>query len=124
MDGTSAGVVLDAARVALAVMWLWAAFAKLRAPRPFADSAVRLTVPLPERMVRPLARIVPGLELVLAVALLVNDVAGYAPFASAGTLVLFAIVLWRGWSLGMTASCRCFGGTNDADRLSGATRRA
>lgn len=119
MDGTSAGVVLESARVALAVMWTWAAYAKLRTPVLFADSAVKLTGPLPEGLVRPLARTLPGLELLLAVTLLLNETANYALYLSAAMLVLFAIVLLRGWRLGIAASCRCFGGSDDVDRLSG-----
>ncbi|MEV6109768.1 MauE/DoxX family redox-associated membrane protein [Streptomyces sp. NPDC051940] len=100
--------VLLACRLTLVAVLLLAAAAKLRAPRAFAASLTDLTfVPRPLR--RPLAVLVPAVELLVAGLLAVpaTGAAGFAaavPLTAALTAVPVLVV-----ARGETVSCACFG---------------
>lgn len=114
-------VTADMLRLALVLMWLWSALAKLRVLGQFAASAQELTRPVPSWLVRPAAYLLPVFELGLAALLLVNSLALAATILTAVALAVFAIVLARAWRLRIGTSCRCFGGANDDDRVTGLT---
>lgn len=114
-------VIADTLRVTLTLMWLWSAGAKLRALALFAASAQELAKPLPPRLVRRAAFLVPIIEMGLAAALLVNHWATAASLVAATLLALFAGVLLRAWRLGIDTSCRCFGASDDDEKVSGFT---
>ncbi len=83
--------------VGLALVFAWAGIAKLRAPRVTARSFAALRVP------PVLARVVPFIELGLAVALVL---APGTAIAAVGLLVAFTVVLLRADD---GARCACFG---------------
>jgi hypothetical protein len=90
-----------AAALVLAGVLLWAAAAKLSRPRTTAAAFAGLGVPG--------ARVVPWVEVVVAVALVVRPSAG-AP-AAGGLLAAFTVVLVRAVRRGVEVGCACFGGT-------------
>ena len=102
-------VVLIVVRLALAVVFLWAAIAKIREPwLVFAANIDSLHL-LPEQGVLFVARTLPWAELVLGIALLLGIQLKYvAPFATALLLAFFAIML-RSYAQGLTVDCGCFG---------------
>lgn len=91
----------------LALVFAWAALAKLRSPRRTAEGFAALHLPWP----RALAWVVPGLELVTAAALVLRPAWG-APIAFAllaGFTVLLVDIIRRG----IPAACYCFGSGGD-----------
>lgn len=98
--GTDLGTT---AAVVLAVVFAWAGAAKLSQPRATAEGFSQLGLPRP----RVLARLVPGVELLLAVALVAAPAVG-----GAVALVLlggFSAVLVRALHRGVPVRCACFG---------------
>ncbi len=95
------------ARVALAVVFTWAAGSKLRSQSQTAEGFESLGLQAPHL----LARIVPAGELVIVGLLLVVPVWGaLVAFAVLGGFtVVLADVLRRG----VTVNCRCFGGSSE-----------
>ena len=89
--------------LALAVVLGWAAVAKARRGQATAESFRALGVPAP------LARVLPVIELVLALGLVV--VPAPAAAAAALLLVVFTLVLLRAIGEGVTVGCNCFGST-------------
>ena len=87
--------------VVLAVVLAWAAIAKLRTPALTVESFRAMGVPVA------LARLVPVVELVLAVGLVVLPAP--AGVAAAPVLVAFTMVLMRAIGRGVTVGCNCFG---------------
>jgi uncharacterized membrane protein YphA (DoxX/SURF4 family) len=90
-------VTADMLRLALVLMWLWSALAKLRVLGQFVASAQELTRPVPSWLVRPAAYLLPVFELGMAALLLVNRLALAATILTAVALAVFAIVLARAW---------------------------
>ncbi|HWT91518.1 MAG TPA: MauE/DoxX family redox-associated membrane protein [Solirubrobacteraceae bacterium] len=95
----------------LAVVLTAAATAKLQAPTQF-RSVLRDLVPQPA--VRPAARMVPVLELAVAVWLLSGVASTAAACAVVALLVLFTAALLRMWRLGIAQDCGCFGEASQA----------
>lgn len=91
------------AAVTLAAIFVWAAVAKLRAPARTSDSFRALHLPVPLL----LSRVVPIVELVVAVLLLAVPALG-APMAFV-LLVIFSAFLGVQLLGGNTAPCACFG---------------
>ena len=91
------------AAAGLALVFAWAAVAKLRSPGRTAEGFAALRLPRPDA----LAWAVPGIELATAVALLVRPVWGaLVAFALlTGFTVFLADVVRRG----VPVSCHCFG---------------
>ena len=92
-----------ACAVLLAGLFVRAGAAKLARPAPTAASFVALGIPAPA----PMARAVPVLELLVAVALLALPSTG--GIGAAALLTVFSLVLARGLRSGVSAPCNCFG---------------
>jgi hypothetical protein len=92
-------IFIIASAVAIAVLLASAATHKVRAPARFARQLADYQL-LPDSLVRPVARLIPLLELAIAFALLVPVSRGWAALSAAGLLALYAaaigINLWRG----------------------------
>jgi len=94
--GTTAAVVL-------AAVFAWAGAAKLGQPAATAEGFSQLGLPRP----RMLARLVPGLELLLAVALVAAPAVGGG--AALVLLAGFSVVLVQALHRGVPVRCACFG---------------
>jgi len=92
-------IFIIASALAIAVLLASAATHKVRAPARFAKQLADYQL-LPEALVRPVARVIPAVELVIAFALLVPVSRYWAALAAAGLISLYAaaigINLWRG----------------------------
>lgn len=92
-------IFIIASALAIAVLLASAATHKVRAPARFARQLADYQL-LPASLVRPVARLVPLLELAIAFALLVPVSRGWAALSAASLLALYAaaigINLWRG----------------------------
>ncbi|MBS69052.1 MAG: methylamine utilization protein MauE [Pseudomonas sp.] len=92
-------IFVIAAALAVAVILASAATHKLRAPARFASQLEDYQL-LPQALVRPVARVLPCIEAVLAFALLVPAARQVAAFAAAALLAGYALAiainLWRG----------------------------
>jgi uncharacterized membrane protein YphA (DoxX/SURF4 family) len=93
--------------VALALVLLAAAVAKLRSPSRTTQDFAALGLPAP----RLLARVVPAVELTVAVVLIAAP--GWGGVAAFGLLVLFTALLVSLVRSGQTISCSCFGAVSD-----------
>lgn len=92
------------AALALAVVFVVAAGAKTRSPRATAEELAELRLRFPTA----LARLLPAVELVVAVALIASPPwGGVLAFA---VLAAFTAVLAGVVRSGRSVSCRCFGG--------------
>lgn len=98
----------QAAALVLAGVFAWAGVAKARQPGPTAASFDGLGLPRP----RALARVVPAVELGVAVAMVVAPVP--AAWAALVLLAAFSVVLIRAVARGATVTCACFGGGSGA----------
>ena len=99
----------QAAALVLAAVFGWAAVAKVRAAGPTTASFRGLGLPAP----RLLARAVPAVEAVLAVALVLRP--AVAAFAALALVVVFSLVIVRAVAAGSTVGCACFGGGSGED---------
>ncbi len=106
MDRDAADVVALVAAVALAVVFLIAALAKLRAPEPTTADFRSLGLPRPDAM----ARIIPLVELATAATLLVAP--GWGGVIAFVILAAFTATLAVVIRSGRVVSCACFGGTS------------
>ena len=92
-------IFIIASALAIAVLLASAATHKVRAPARFARQLADYQL-LPDSLVRPVARLVPLLELAIAFALLLPVSRGWAALSAASLLALYAaaigINLWRG----------------------------
>ncbi|MGZ8766390.1 MAG: MauE/DoxX family redox-associated membrane protein [Acidimicrobiia bacterium] len=111
MWGTTVAVV---ARLGLAVVWAWAAIAKL-GDADAAVRAVRAYEILPEVLVKPFAWGLPFVELALAVLLLVGIGTRIAGWISAAIMVVFMAGIVSAWVRGIQIDCGCFGGGGPAE---------
>lgn len=92
-------IFIIASALAIAVLLASAATHKLRAPARFRKQLADYQL-LPDALVRPIARMIPVAELMIAFALLVPAWRVYAALTAAGLMALYAaaigINLWRG----------------------------
>lgn len=92
-------IFIIASALAIAVLLASAATHKVRAPLRFAKQLADYRL-LPDSLVRPSARLIPVLELVIAFALLVPACRSWAAWSAACLIALYAtaigINLWRG----------------------------
>ncbi|AWM93286.1 methylamine utilization protein MauE [Pseudomonas sp. 31-12] len=92
-------IFIIASALATAVLLASAATHKVRAPARFAKQLADYQL-LPDALVRPVARVIPVIELVIAFALLVPASRYWAALAAASLIALYAaaigINLWRG----------------------------
>ena len=101
--------LMIAGRLALAAIFLVAAYAKLKEPwLQFAVSIDSFKF-VPETYLEPLARTLPWCELALGIALLSGIAVRW--FGLIATLLLgtFVAVAARAYSMGLTPDCGCFG---------------
>lgn len=95
----------QAAALVLAVVFAWAAVAKVRDRPATVDSFRGLGLPAPTV----LASVVPAVELVLAAGLVA--VPRLASFAALALVLAFSAVIGRAVAVGSSAGCACFGGS-------------
>lgn len=108
------GTVAVVARLGLAVVWAWAAIAKL-GDADAAVRAVRAYEILPEAFVKPFAWGLPFVELALAVLLVLGLGSRIAGWISVAVLVVFMAGIFSVWVRGIQIDCGCFGGGGPAD---------
>lgn len=102
------------ARLGLAVVWAWAAIAKL-GDADRAVRAVRAYEILPEALVKPFAWGLPFVELALALLLVLGVGTRFCGWISGGILVVFMAGIVSVWARGIQIDCGCFGGGGPAD---------
>jgi hypothetical protein len=92
-------IFIIASALTIAVLLASAATHKVRAPARFAKQLADYQL-LPQALVRPVAHVIPVVELVIAFALLVPVSRYWAALAAAGLIALYAaaigVNLWRG----------------------------
>jgi protein-disulfide isomerase/uncharacterized membrane protein YphA (DoxX/SURF4 family) len=96
-------------RLALGVIWIWAAWSKLRAPREFVQ-AVRAYDATPEWLSKAIGYGLPVLELCLGILLILGIVVRMAAVASGVLFLVFLIGLIQASARGLQLECGCFGG--------------
>jgi uncharacterized membrane protein YphA (DoxX/SURF4 family) len=94
-------------RLGLAVVWAWAARAKILDPAG-AVLSVRAYRLLPEALVHPVAYGLPFLELAVAVLLAAGIATRLAAGTSAGLLLVFMAGIASAWARGLQIDCGCF----------------
>ena len=96
-------------RLILGVIFVYAAYAKLRAPWiEFAGSLAAFQL-LPENLLEPFARTLPWFELVLGLALISGIWQRWFSLVASLLLVLFFSVMVRSYAMGLKIDCGCFG---------------
>ena len=98
-----------AGRLILGVVFLYAAYTKLRQPWLLFAMSIDAYKLLPEQAVLFLARTIPWLELVLGILLLVGFGLRYAATFSSLLLLAFFAIMVRAYVKGMGIDCGCFG---------------
>jgi protein-disulfide isomerase len=98
-----------ACRLLLAVVWIWAGWAKLGNPRGFVQ-AVRAYDATPEWLSKAIGYGLPILELAIGVLLVAGLLTRLVAAVSAVLLVIFAIGLIQAAARGIKLECGCFGG--------------
>ena len=96
-------------RVALAAVFIYAAWSKLRQPWLLFAMAIDAYGLLPQWAVDPLARVLPWCELALGILLVSGLWLRQAAIASSVLLVVFFSVMLRSYIKGMQINCACFG---------------
>ena len=97
------------ARLLLGVVWIWAAWSKIRSPRTFTQ-AVRAYDVTPEWLSQGIGYGLPILELVLGVLLILGLVTRIAAAVSAVLFLVFLVGLIQAAVRGIQLACGCFGG--------------
>jgi protein-disulfide isomerase/uncharacterized membrane protein YphA (DoxX/SURF4 family) len=97
------------ARLVLGVVWIWAAWSKLRSPRAFTQ-AVRAYDATPEWLSKSIGYGLPVLELALGILLILGLVTRIAAAVSGVLFVVFLIGLLQAAIRGIKLACGCFGG--------------
>lgn len=96
-------------RLAVAAIFLYAGYAKLREPwLQFAISIDSFKV-VPESWLEPMARMLPWCEVALGIALLSGILARWFGLIATLMLTLFFSVGIRAFAEGLTVDCGCFG---------------
>ena len=104
----SLGALALAARLVLAGVFAWAALPKLADPHAFAVAIDNYRV-LPPAVVGPVALFLPGLELVVALALVLGPYVRGAAALSSLLLLVFAAAMVQAKARGIDLDCGCFG---------------
>lgn len=107
-------VVGLAARGGLAAVWLISGGIKLVDPTQTVV-AVRAYQLLPEALVRPVAAVLPMVEIALGLLLLIGLAVRATALVSAALLVVLIAVIVSVWARGLSIDCGCFGGGGAAD---------
>jgi uncharacterized membrane protein YphA (DoxX/SURF4 family) len=101
-------------RIALAGIFLYSGYTKIKAPLEFAASLSAYKL-FPSNLIFPIADYFPWVEILLAIALLVGWKIRYVGVAAAGLLSFFLCILAITYFRGIEADCGCFG---SGDRIS------
>lgn len=96
-------------RLALGVIWIWAAVSKLGSPRTFVQ-AVRAYDVTPEWLSKAIGYGLPVLELCIGIALVLGIGVRLAAIVSGLLFVVFIIGLAQAAARGIQLECGCFGG--------------
>jgi uncharacterized membrane protein YphA (DoxX/SURF4 family) len=96
-------------RVALALVFLYAAYTKLRQPWLLFAMSIDAYQILPEWAALTLGRILPWLELLLGLLLATGFGLRYAAAGASIVLGVFFAVMVRAYLMGMKIDCACFG---------------
>jgi uncharacterized membrane protein YphA (DoxX/SURF4 family) len=109
-------------RIALAIIFLAAAFGKLRpvAGMPWSIGSMKISLAmfamgvdsyqiLPPSAVSPVAHILPFFEIVLALWLLSGIGLRFSSLTSTLAICLFIYAMFSAWRRGLTITCGCFG---------------
>ncbi len=98
-----------ALRVALGVIFIYAAWTKLRVPWQLFAMAIDDYRIAPQWSLEPLARALPWVELAIGVLLVVGRWVRTAATGASLLMVAFVILMARAYAKGMNISCGCFG---------------
>jgi uncharacterized membrane protein YphA (DoxX/SURF4 family) len=102
-------VLLLIGQIALAAIFLYAGYAKLREPwLQFAVSISTFKI-VPDNLLEPMARILPWCEIALGIAILSGVLLRWSASIATLLLTLFMGVLIRSYALGLQVDCGCFG---------------
>ncbi len=96
-------------RLALAAVFLYAAYTKLRQPWLLFAMSIDAYQLLPEWAVLTLGRTIPWLELLLGLLLLTGYAVRYAAVAATLLLGVFFAAMVQAYVKGMAIDCACFG---------------
>jgi protein-disulfide isomerase/uncharacterized membrane protein YphA (DoxX/SURF4 family) len=96
-------------RLFLGVVWIWAAWSKLKSPRQFVQ-AVRAYDATPEWLSRAIGYGLPVFELSIGVLLIIGIAVRMAAIFSGLLFVVFLIGLVQAAARGLQLECGCFGG--------------
>ena len=100
--------VVMAARLILAVTFLYAGIEKLRDPLAFADSIASFQI-LPDALINLVALSLPVLEIFLGLMLLTDYEAGLAALTTLILMAVFIVALISALVRGLEVDCGCFG---------------
>ena len=102
-----------AIRVILGVIFVYAAYVKLKDPWELFALAISQYQLLPLTMVEFVARSLPWFELLLGILLLTGRWLRFSATAVSVLLLTFFVLMIRADLKGMAINCGCFGGTDD-----------
>ena len=108
-DSRTARVLMLLGRVGLGVIFLYAAYTKLRLPWAIFAMSINSYQILPESLVIFIARVLPWLELALGVLLIVGWKLRYVAAATTALLLGFFVIMVRSYFNGLGIDCGCFG---------------
>lgn len=106
------GILVTRSEVALAGMFLWAAFNKLRppnGPQLFSDSIHAFKLGLPEILFRAATSVTPWIEVLSGLCLLLGIWSRAAATVLSSLLLLFIALLASVLARGLPVECGCFG---------------
>jgi uncharacterized membrane protein YphA (DoxX/SURF4 family) len=108
-------IVSVALRIALGLVFVYAAWTKLRVPWWLFAASIDGYKVAPEWSLEPLARALPWVELAIGAFLIVGRWLRTAATASSLMLIVFVILMVRAYAAGLQINCGCFepGATND-----------
>lgn len=96
-------------RLVLGVIFVYAAYAKLRAPWiEFAGSLAAFQL-VPDNLLEPMARTLPPFELILGLGLISGIWQRWFSLVASLLLLLFFSVMVRSYAMGLQIDCGCFG---------------
>ncbi len=102
-------IAVVAARIILGLVFVYAAYTKLRQPWLVFAMSIDAYQILPENGVLAVARVVPWLELAIGILLLSGYWLGWAAPAATLLLLTFFGIMVRAWFQGRGIDCGCFG---------------
>jgi uncharacterized membrane protein YphA (DoxX/SURF4 family) len=102
-----------AVRVILGVVFIYAAYVKLKEPWELFALAISQYQLLPLKAVEIVARSLPWLELAIGIMLVLGRWLRVAATAAFLLLLTFFVLMIRADLMGMAINCGCFGGTDD-----------